>query len=148
MKVVLNKDIKGIGKKLQVVEVSEGYARNYLLPKNLAVLANNQSVSEAKTKQSSLDFKKQTKKEEAEKIKNALEGQNLVFNVKVGEGGKLFGSITSKEISEEIKNSQGYEIEKKKIEIEGGIKTAGVYVAKIKLYEGITAIQKIEIIGK
>lgn len=148
MKVVLNKDIKGIGKKLQIVEVSEGYARNYLLPKNLAVLANNQSVSEAKTKQSSLDFKKQTKKEEAEKIKKALESQKIVFNVKVGEGGKLFGSITSKEISEEIKNRQGFEIEKKKIEIEGGIKTAGIYTAKIKLYEGITAIQKIEIIGK
>ena len=78
------KDIRGLGKKLQVVEVSEGYARNCLLPRKIASLATNQNVSEAKTKQQSEDFKKQTKKEEAEKVKEILEKQILEFRVKLG----------------------------------------------------------------
>lgn len=148
MQVVLNKDIKGIGKKLQIVEVSEGYARNYLLPKGLAIQANNQSISEAKTKQSSLDFKKQTRKEDAEKIKETLEREKIQFILKLGKDGRLFGSITSKEIAEEIKRVHKFDIEKKKIEIDNSIKTAGIYNARIKLYEGVTAVQKIEILGK
>lgn len=147
MKVVLNKDVKGLGKKLQVVEVSEGYARNYLLPRKIASLATNQNLSEAKTKQQSEDFKKQTKKEEAEKVKELLEKQILEFKVKLGDNGRIFGSVTAKEVADAIKQKIGFEIEKKKVEIET-IKATGMYTAKVKLYEGVVANQKVKIIGK
>lgn len=148
MYVILNKDIKGLGKKFQVVDVAEGYAKNYLIPKKLATVANNKTISEANSKKSAASFKSQTKKEEAEKIKEKIEKNILTFNLKMGKNSKLFGSITSKEICEEINNSFEYNIDKKKIEIDNQIKLPGTYTVKIKLYEGITAIQKIEVIGE
>lgn len=148
MYVILNKDIKGIGKKLQTVEVSDGYARNYLLPKKLAVRANSKNLSESNSKRNAIDFKEQTKKEEAEKMKIEIEKQKLTFNMKVGKDSKLFGSITAKEICEEINKRLNFNLDKKRVEVVEQIKSPGIYNAKVKLYEGITAIQKVEVIGK
>lgn len=148
MFVILNKDIKGIGKKFQTVEVSEGYARNYLLPKKFAIIANNKTLSETNSKKSSIDFREQTKKKEAEEIKLKIEENKLIFRVKIGEGSKLFGSVTAKEICEEINNKLKYNIDRKKIELKKQIKSPGIYSIKVKLYEGITAIQRIEVIGE
>ncbi len=147
MKVVLNKDIKGIGKKLQIVDVSEGYARNYLIPKKLANLADNKNVSEAKTKKEAEQFKKATEKQEAVELKAKIEKIYIEFKEKQGVGGKLFGSVTEKEISEKLNQKLNVDINKKKITLKDPIKNVGTYTAEIKLYEGVVAKLKIVVVG-
>lgn len=144
MKVVLLENVKGLGKKHEVVNASEGYARNYLFPRKLAKEANNQSLSEAAGKKSAIDFKKSTQIAEANEIKNKLEQAEISFKLKA-KNGKFFGSVTSKEISEEIKLKLGIEVDKKKIELEDSVKTPGVYTAKARLYEGIYAKIKVKV---
>ena len=117
LKVVLLENVKKVGKKLEIVDVSDGYAKNYLLPRKLAKLADNQAVAEAAGKNSAIMFKKQTQREEALEIKKQLEENVLEFKLKA-KNGKFFGSITSKEIAEEIKIKLKLEIDKKKIELE------------------------------
>ncbi len=147
MKVVLNQDVKGLGKKLQIVDVSEGYARNFLLPRKLAVIADNKNINEANTKNEALKFKKKTELEAAEKQKELLEKSFIEFKHKVGDGGKLFGSVTEKEIADEIKLKFKLNIDKKKIVINVPIKQLGSYTVDIKLYEGIVAKLKIVVVG-
>ncbi|MBQ8379517.1 MAG: 50S ribosomal protein L9 [Clostridia bacterium] len=147
MKVVLNQDVKGLGKKLQVVEVSEGYARNFLLPKKLAVVADNKNLSEAQGKISSQKFKKQTELEKANEIKAILEKGYIEFKHKVGEGSKLYGSVTEKDIAEKIKEKFNIEVNKKKISISDPIKNLGSYTVNVKLYEGVIAKLKISVVG-
>lgn len=147
MKVVLNQDIKGLGKKLQIVEVSEGYARNFLLPKKLALIADNKNISEANNKNEALKFKKKTEIQEANNQKEILEKSYIEFKHKVGDGGRLFGSVTEKEIADEIKNKFKINIDKKKIVINIPIKQLGSYSVDVKLYEGIVAKLKIVVVG-
>ena len=147
MKVVLNQDVKGLGKKLQIVDVSEGYARNFLLPRKLAVIADNKNINEANTKNEALKFKKKTEFEAAKKQKELLEKCFIEFKHKVGDGGKLFGSVTEKEIADEIKMKFKLNIDKKKIVINVPIKQLGSYTVDIKLYEGIVAKLKIVVVG-
>ena len=144
MKVVLLENVKKVGKKLDIVDVSDGYAKNYLLPRKLAKEANNQAISEATGQKSAIDFKKQTAKEEAMLIKSKVENLNLTFKLK-SQKGKFFGSVTSKEISEEIFKLSQIQLDKKKIELEENIKVPGVYNAKAKLYEGVFANVKINV---
>lgn len=146
MKVVLNKDIKNIGKKLQIVEVSEGYARNYLIPRGLASIASSKNVNEAKTKNDALNYKKKVEYEEAIKEKEILEGSFIEFKHKVGEGSKLFGSITEKDIADEINNKFHLNINKKKIVIKTPIKNLGNYTVSIKLYEAVIANLKVVVV--
>ena len=148
MKVVLTENVKGIGKKLDIVNVSEGYARNYLIPRKLAKPADNKSLSEANTKKEAIKFKQDTERDLALKKKEQIEKVALEFRLKTAEGGKLFGSVTSKEISDELKAKCGLEIDKKKIMLEDAIKMIGVYTAKVKLYEGITASLKVSVVEK
>lgn len=147
MKVILNKDIKGIGKKLQMVEVSEGYARNYLLPRKLASLADNKSINEAKAKNDAASFKKQTEIKEAKELKEKIEKGYIKFKHKIGEGGKLFGSVTEKDVADEIGKVYNIKIDKKKITLKTPIKELGSYTADVKLYEGIIAQVKISVVG-
>ncbi len=147
MKVVLNQDVKGLGKKLQVIEVSEGYARNFLLPKKLAVVADNKNLNEAKGKISSQKFKKQTELENAKEQKKILENGFIEFRHKVGEGSRLYGSVTEKDIAEKIKEKFDIEVNKKKIVIKDQIKNLGTYTVDIKLYEGVVAKLKISVVG-
>ena len=146
MKVVLNQDIKGIGKKLQVVDVSEGYARNYLIPRKMASIADNKNINEAKTKVEAMNFKKMTEKQEAIEIKKKIEKNYLEFKHKVGDNGKLFGSITEKEIADKINSVYGININKKKIIIKNPIKEIGSYEVNVKLYEGVIANVKIAVV--
>lgn len=148
MKVVLNQDVKGIGKKLQIVEVSEGYARNYLLPKKIASIADNKNLSEAKTKNEALKFKKQKELEAANNEKEKIEKVYIEFKEKTGKNGKLFGSVTEKEIAEKLKEKTNIEVNKKKIVLKEQIKELGTYKAEIKLYEGVVATLKIVVINK
>lgn len=144
MKVVLNQDVKGIGKKLQIVEVSEGYARNFLLPRKLANIADNKSISEANTKSEALKFKKKTEYDNAVSIKEKIENTTIKFKHKVGEGQKLFGSVTEKEIADELNKKLGLDLSKKKVTLNTSIKSVGTFNASIKVYEGVVA--KVQII--
>ena len=147
MKVVLNKDIKGVGKKLQVIEVSEGYARNFLLPKKLAVIADNKNINEAQGKISAQKYKKQTELQQANENKKIIENGFIEFKHKVGEGSKLYGSVTEKDIADKIKEKFNIEISKKKITISEPIKNLGNYTVNVKLYEGVIAKLKITVVG-
>lgn len=147
MKVVLNQDIKGVGKKLQVIDVSEGYARNFLLPKKLAVVADNKNMNLVQGKIDSQKFKKQTEIEAANANKKIIENGNIEFKNKVGGDNRLYGSVTEKDIADKIKEKFNIEVNKKKITVSEPIKTIGTYTANIKLYEGVVAKLKITVTG-
>ncbi len=148
MKVILQADIKGVGKKDQVLEAADGYARNYLLPKKLAVEANAENMSKLKSKNDSKQFKKDTEKKEAEEIAKKLKGIMLKIKVKAGENGKIFGGVTSKEISEGLKKDYKIDVDKKKIVLNETIKNLGTFSVEIKLYEGVVGSLKIDILAE
>lgn len=148
MKVILLEDIKGVGKKDQVINASDGYARNYLFPKKLALEANNENMLKLKAKQNGAEYKKGVEKEEASNLANKLKEITLQIKVKAGENGKIFGGVTSKEISENLKEQYQMEIDKKKIILSENIKTIGIVNVDIKLYEGIIGKLKVEVIAK
>ena len=148
MKVILKVDIKGVGKKDEVINASDGYARNFLLPKNLAVEANAENMSKLKSKQDANAYKKGQEKEEAKKTADKLSKILLKVPVKSGENGKIFGGVSAKEISELLKSEYKIDIDKKKIEVKETIKTLGTRTINIKLYEGIVASLKIDVISK
>ena len=147
MKVILTQDIKGVGKKDEIINANDGYARNFLLPRKMAVEANSQNMSLLQGRKDSANFKKEQEKENALKLQEKLTKIILKIKVKAGENGKIFGSITSKEISTELKNQCSIEIDKKKILLKDSIKEIGVFNIEIKLYEGIIGKLKIDIIA-
>ena len=143
MKVILTQDVKGVGKKDQILEVNDGYARNFLIPKKLGVQASTANLALLKSKQDSRDFKKQEEKKEAEQIKEKLEKIRLDIKVK---SGKIFGGVTSKEISDVLKDKYSINIDKKKIELKETIKIVGITTVDIKLFEGIIGKVKVNVI--
>lgn len=148
MKVILKENIKGVGKKDEIINASDGYARNYLFPKNLAVEANATNLSKLKTKQDSENYKKNQEKEEAKGLAEKLEKVRLRFNVKTGENGKVFGGVSSKEIAEKLEKEYNFKVDKKKIELKETIKTLGITKINVKLYEGVIASLNIEVLGE
>lgn len=138
MKVVLLADVKGHGKKGELCNVSDGYARNFLFPKKLAVEADNAALNELKNREEAKAHHKQEEINAAKATADILNGKSVEVKAKAGAGGRLFGSVTSKEIAAEIKNSLGVEIDRKKMNV-ADIKNFGEYTAEIKLYQGITA---------
>lgn len=148
MKVILLNDIKGVGKKDQIIEASDGYARNYLIPKKLAVEANNDNMNKLKAKQDSNKYKKDMERKEAEEIANKFKGIMLRVRVKAGENGKIFGGVTSKEIADGLKKDYNITIDKKKVMLNDTIKTLGTVVVDIKLFEGIIGKLKVDIIAQ
>lgn len=138
MKVVLLADVKGKGKKGELCNVSDGYARNFLFPKNLAIEADSAAMSELKSREESREHHKKEEIAAAKAIADMLNGKTVSLKAKAGTGGRLFGSVTSKEIAAEIKNSHGIEIDRKKMTV-ADIKNFGEYEADIKLYPGIVA---------
>ena len=148
MKVILKADIKGVGKKDEVISASDGYARNFLFPKNLAVEANAENMSKLKAKKDSNAYKKSQEKEEAKKIAEKMNKISLRIQVKAGENGKIFGGVSAKEVSDLLKEEYKIEVDKKKIELKETIKTLGVRTLTIKLYEGVIGNLKIDVISK
>ena len=148
MKVILLDNIKGVGKKDEIINASDGYARNYLLPKKLAVEANAENMSKLNNKKESANYKKDQEKQNAEELAKKLKGIMLKIKVKAGENGKIFGGVTSKEISENLKNQYNFIVDKKKIELKEAIKTLRSFNVSIKLFEGITADLKVEVISE
>ena len=148
MKVILKADIKGVGKKDEIINASDGYARNFLFPKNLAVEANTENMSKLKAKQDSNAFKKSQEKEEAQNIAKKLSGILLKIRVNAGKNGKIFGGISSKEISENLDSQYGIKIDKKKINLKEPIKTLGTTNVEVKLFEGVIGKIKIDVMSQ
>lgn len=148
MKVILQTDVKGMGKRGEVVNASDGHARNYLFPRKLAIPADKQNMNELNLKKASDAHKKELEKQEAIKIKEKLEKETLVIKTKVGENGKTFGSITNKEISEQIESQYKINVDKKKIVIKDQIKTAGEHTVELKLFEGVSAKLRVRVVGE
>ncbi len=138
MKVILLADVKGQGKKGELCNVSDGYARNFLFPKNLAVEANSAAMSELKSREDAKAHHIKEEKAAAAATAEKIEGQVISINAKAGANGKLFGSVTSKEVALAVKNTLGIEIDRKKLTVQD-IKNYGEYTAEIKLYTGISA---------
>lgn len=139
MKVILLQDIKNVGKKEQIIEANDGYARNYLLPKKIAIEATKDNLAKLQAKKTSEENKKKAEIEANKKIAKRLEKIELTIKAKVGENNKIFGGITSKEISETLKKEYEIEIDKKKITIKETIKNLGRYTADIKFGDGVNA---------
>lgn len=148
MKVILKADIKGVGKKDQVINASDGYARNFLFPKNLAVEANAENMSKLKGMQDSKAFKKSQEKEESERIADKLSKILLKIKVKSGANGKIFGGVSSKEIAENLEKQYQIKVDKKKIDLKETIKTLGTITVDIKLFEGVIGKVKVDIISE
>lgn len=145
MKVILQQDVKNLGKKGDVVEVSDGYGRNFLLPRKAAVQANAENLNVAKAKAGSAARKKQQASDEAKLMAAQLEKVSVTIPIKIGEGGKLFGSVTGKDVSEALKKS-GIDIDKRKITIQGDVTGVGVYDAVIKVHPEITSRIQINVV--
>lgn len=137
MKVILNADIKGVGKKNEIINASDGYARNFLFPKKLAVPADAQNMSVLNAKKASEQHKKNVEFEEAKKTQEKMKEIVVKIKTKAGENGKTFGSITSKEISENLEKQFKIKVDKKKISLPEQIKTLGTYIVDVKLFEGV-----------
>lgn len=138
MKVVLKQDVKGLGKKGELVNASDGYARNFLFPKGLAVEANAQNMSELKNREQAEKYRIATETAAAKANAEKISGKTIKLTAKAGANGKLFGSVTSKEIAEKIADEFGIKVDKKKIAVDD-IKQFGTYEFEVKLYTGISA---------
>jgi len=148
LKVILNQDIKGQGKKGQLVEVSDGYARNYLLPKKLAKEATNANINIMNGKNESEAYHQKVALEEANAQKEKMESITVVLSAKAGENGKLFGSITSKDVAEALKMQHHIKLDKKKFVMPDGIKTLGVTTVEVKIHQGVVGKLKVEVKGQ
>lgn len=148
MKVVLLQDVKSIGKKGELVNVSDGYARNFLLPRKLVKEANAQAMNELKNAEAAREYKIKTETENAQKNAGALSGKTLKIYAKPGQSGRIFGSVTAKEIAEEIKKQFGIEVDKRKVVLPMDIKAFGTYNFDVKFYGGITASMSVAVCEK
>ena len=145
MKVLLLADVKGQGKKDQIVEVSDGYARNFLFPKKLAVLADAKVVSESKSKEEAKQFKLKEEKAAAKALAEKLATLTVKITASSGGDGRLYGSITSKDIAEKLKEQHKIEIDKRKLVLNDNIKSYGTYEVEVKVYPEISAKLKVTV---
>ncbi len=145
MKVILNQDVKGQGKKGDLINVSDGYARNFLLPKKLAKEATKENINVMKSQNESREYRQQMELEEAQATANKINEATVVLTAKAGDNGKLFGSITSKDVSEALTMQHHIKIDKKKFVMPDGIKTLGTTVVEIKVHSGVNAKLKVEV---
>ncbi len=145
MKVILLEDVKSLGKKGDVVEVSDGYARNFVLPKKLGIEANNKNMNDLKLKKANDEKIAREQLEAAKDFAKEMEQEEVVLSIKAGEGGKTFGSISTKEIAQGYKQQCGKEIDKKKIILPEAIKSFGVFEVGVKLHPSVTGKLKVKV---
>lgn len=148
MKVILKEDVKGTGKSGDIVNVSDGYARNMLFPRKLAIEATKANINAVNRQKAAVNARIAEEREEAIKIKKELEGKKFVIKTKAGDGNKLFGSITTMNIAEAISSESKYQIDKRKIVLDKPIKETGISEIQVKLYPEISATIKVEIVGE
>lgn len=147
MKVILLQDVKGTGKKDEIKDVSDGYAKNFLLTKKLAIEATPDNLKKLNEKKASINHKKEIELEAAQKLEQIINKLNLKVEAKAGENGKIFGGVTSLQISDELKKQHNIEVDKKKIILKDQIKNVGTYTIDIKLYEGVVAKLTVHVLG-
>ena len=145
MKIILLQDVKTLGKKGEIIEANDGYARNYILPKKIGVEANAKNMNDLKLQKANQEKVAQENLDAAKAFAKDLETKEIVLTMKAGEGGKVFGSVSSKEIAQAFKDQCGMEIEKKKIQMEESIKSFGVYEVKVKLHPKVTGTLKVKV---
>ena len=143
MKVILLEDVKALGKKGQIVNVNDGYARNFILPKKLGLEANNKNLNDLKLKKANDEKIAQEQLEEAPELGKKIEAGKVELAIKVGEGGRTFGSVSTKEIAAAVKEQMGYDIDKKKIQLKEAIKALGTHNVPVKLHTKVTAELKV-----
>ena len=147
MKVILQADVKGTGKKGQVFEVADGYARNFLFPKKLAVEATTGNIQDISHKKELEDRRKDKEKEDAVELAVKLNALLIEVKTKTGEGGRLFGSVTSKEISDALKKQHGVEVDKRKLEVKEPIKALGIYEVPVKIHPDVIAKLQVHVVA-
>ncbi len=145
MKVILLQDVKALGKKDAIVEVNDGYARNYIIPKKLGIEANGQNMNNLKLQKANEEKIAKEVYEKALALKGEVEKGEVVVAIKAGENGKTFGSVSSKEIAKAVSDQMNLEIDKKKIQLPDAIKTFGVYQVDVKLHQKVTAVLKVKV---
>lgn len=145
MKVILNQDVKGQGKKGDLIEVSDGYARNFLLPKNLAIIASKENINVLKGQQESREYRQKKELEEAQLTAKKIDEIKVTLKAKAGDNGKLFGSITSKDVAEALTEQHHIKIDKKKFVLPDGIKSLGTTNVDIKIHPGVVAKLKVSV---
>ena len=148
MKVILKDNIKGVGKKNEVINASDGYARNFLFPKNLAVEATPENMQKLNSQNEAKQYRKDVEKEQATAIAKKLESITVEIKVQAGENGKIFGSVSSKEIAENLEKQYKISIDKKKIEIKEPIKVLGIRTVEARLFEGVIGKIKLNVISQ
>ena len=148
MKVILTADVKGQGKKDQIINVSDGYARNFLFPKKLAVPADAAALNDVKNKEASKQHKLDVEKKNAEEIAKKLQTITVRFIYAAGPDKRLYGSVTAKEIAEALKKDFGIEVDKRKITLSEPIKSFGTFTADVKLFTGVNGKITVEVCGK
>ena len=145
MKVILLEDVKSLGKKGDVVEVNDGYARNYVLPRKLGMEANNKNMNDLKLQKANAEEVAREQLEAAQAFAKEMEEDEVVLSIKAGEGGRTFGSVSSKEIAQGYKQQCGKEIDKKKIILPDPIKSFGVFEVGVKLHPKVTGKLKVKV---
>ncbi len=145
MKVILKQDVKSIGKKDEIHEVSDGYARNYLLPRGLAAVADAGALNQARTKSEAKAHHEAEARAAAEALAAKIKGQTVAVAVKGGASGKLYGKVTGKDVADVLSKLTGTEIDKKKVEMPASIKEFGTYDANVRLYAGVVASFKVKV---
>ena len=145
MKVILLEDVKALGKKGEIVNVNDGYARNFILPKKLGLEATGKNLNDLKLQKANEDKKAQAILEEAQELAKKIEAGKVTLAIKVGEGGRTFGSVSSKEIAAEVKKQMDLDIDKKKIQLKDSIKTLGTHEVPVKLHPKVTATLKVAV---
>ena len=143
MKVILLEDVKALGKKGEIVNVSDGYARNCILPKKLGLEATSKNLNDLKLQKANEAKVAQEQLEEAQALAKKLEAGKVEVAIKVGEGGRAFGSVSSKEIAAAVKEQMGYDIDKKKVQLKDALKTLGTHMVPVKLHVKVTAELKV-----
>jgi len=147
MKVILQADVKGTGKKGQVFEVADGYARNYLFPKKLAIEATTGNIQDISHKKAVEERRREKEKQDAVELAGKLNTLLVEVKTKTGEGGRLFGSVTSKEIADALKKQHGVEVDKRKLEVKEPFKALGNYEIQVKVYPDVTAKLQVQVVA-
>ena len=145
MKVILLEDVKTLGKKGEIVTVNDGYARNFILPKKLGLEATGKNLNDLKLQKAQEEKRAKELLEAAQESARSLEGKSIVIKMKAGEGGKLFGSVSSKEIAAAYKEQHGLEIDKKKIQLSDPIRAFGSFEVPVKLHPQVTGTLKVNV---
>ncbi|NLG89703.1 MAG: 50S ribosomal protein L9 [Clostridiaceae bacterium] len=148
MKVILKQDVKNLGKANTLVNVNDGYARNYLIPRGLAVIADNAAINEMKMRKDAENTKRERELANAKETAEKLNGKTIVFRSKAGENGKLFGSITGKDIADKLEKELSINIDKRKINLPEAIRTLGLHEVEIKLYQGVSSVINVNVIDE